>query len=82
MMETVNEALVLLKRQAELEAAMKQPGGIRISEEQELHLVRRRLENFPEASRAVIEAAHALRRPVSEVSAQEVETWAVTSRSN
>jgi hypothetical protein len=82
MMETVNEALVLLKRQAELEAAMKQPGGIRITEEQELHLVRRRLENFPEAMRAVIEAAHALRRSVSEVSAQEVETWAATSRSN
>jgi hypothetical protein len=81
-METVNEALVLLKRQAELEAAMKQPGGIRITEEQELHLVRRRLENFPEAMRAVIEAAHALRRPVSEVSVQEVETWAATSRSN
>ena len=75
-METVNEALALLKRQAEIEAAMKQPGGIRITEEQELHLVRRKLENFPEAMRAVIQAAHALRRPVTEVSAQEVESWA------
>ena len=73
-METVNEALALLKRQAELEAAMKQPGGIRITEEQELHLVRRKLENFPEAMRAVIQAAHALRRPVTEVSAQEVDS--------
>ena len=75
-METVNEALALLKRQAEIEAARKQPGGIRITEEQELHLVRRKLENFPEAMRAVIQAAHALRRPVTEVSAQEVESWA------
>jgi hypothetical protein len=80
MMETVNEALVLLRRQAELEVAMRQPGCIRITEEQELHLVRRRLANFPEAMRAVIQAAHALRRPVTEVSAQDVETWATSDR--
>ncbi len=80
-METVNEALGLLKRQAELESAMRQPGGIRITEEQELHVVRRRLENFPEAMRAVLEAAHALRRPVTEVSADDVESWATTRRS-
>jgi hypothetical protein len=81
-METVNEALVLLKRQAELEAAMRQPGGIRITEEQELHLVRRRLENFPEAMRAVIQAAHGLRRPVTEVTADEVRSWATARQSN
>jgi len=39
-METVIETLSLLKRQADLETAMKQPGGVRITEEQELHLVR------------------------------------------
>lgn len=81
-MQTVDETLTLLRRQAELEATMRQPGGIRITEEQELHLVRRRLANFPEAMQAVIQAAHALRRPVTEVSAQEVETWAATSQSN
>jgi DNA-directed RNA polymerase specialized sigma24 family protein len=75
-MQTVSEALDLLKRQAELEAAMRQPGGIRVTEEQELHAVRRRLAQFPEAMRAVVEAAQALRRPVSEVSAREVESWA------
>ncbi len=80
-METVNEALGLLKRQAELEAAMRQPGGIRITEEQELHVVRRRLENFPEAMRAVLQAANALRRPVTEVTADDVESWATTRRS-
>jgi hypothetical protein len=79
-METVNEALGLLKRQAELESAMRQPGGIRITEEQELHLVRRRLAAFPQAMQAVIQAAHALRRPVTEVSAQEVETWVASDR--
>ncbi len=75
-MQTVNEALGLLKRQAALETAMRQPGGIRIIEEQELHVVRRRLENFPEAMRAVIQAAHALRRPVTEVTADDVQSWA------
>jgi len=80
-MQTLNEALGLLKRQAELENAMRQPGGIRITEEQELHVVRRHLENFPEAMRAVLQAAHALRRPVTEVSADEVESWATARRS-
>lgn len=78
-MQTVTQALELLKRQAELEAAMKHPGGIRVTEEQELHMVRRGLTEFPEAMRAVIETAHALRRPVTDVSADEVERWA-TSR--
>ena len=78
-MQTVNEALGLLKRQAELENAMRQPGGIRITEEQELHVVRRRLAEFPEGMRAVVQAAHAMRRPVSEMSARDVETWASTS---
>jgi hypothetical protein len=75
-MQTVDEALNLLKRQSELEQAMKQPGGIRITEEQELHVVRRRLTEFPEAMRAVIQAAHALRKPVSNLSATDVESWA------
>jgi hypothetical protein len=77
-MQTVNEALNLLKRQAELEAAMKQPGGIRITEEQELQVVRRRLQQFPEASQAIVQAVHALRRPVTDVTADEVERWATT----
>jgi hypothetical protein len=71
-------ALTLLKRQAELESAIKQPGDICITEEQELHLVRQRLERFPEAMRAVLQAAHALRRPITEVSTDEVERWAAT----
>lgn len=80
-METVNEALGLLQRQAKLEAAMKQPGGIRITEEQELHVVRRLLSNYPEAMHAVVQAAHALRRSVTEVTAADVESWARTTTS-
>jgi hypothetical protein len=75
-MQSVDEALRLLKRQAQLETAMKQRGGIRIIEEQELHVVRRRLADSPETARAVVQAAQALQRPIGELSAGEVETWA------
>lgn len=78
-MDTVNEALNLLKRQAELEAAVKRPGEFRISEEQELQMVRRRLAKFPESVGAAMQAAHALRRPVTDVTASEVESWASTA---
>ncbi len=78
-METVNEALGLLRRQVELEMAMKQPGSIRITEEQELLVLRRRLARVPQAMQAVIQAAHALRRPVTEVTAEDVESWARTN---
>ena len=81
-MQTIDETLTLLKRQAELETAMKQAGGIRITEEQELHVVRRQLQQFPEAMQAVIQAAHALRRPITEVTAHDVESWATTGRSS
>ena len=75
-METVEETLTLLKRQAELETAMRQPGGIRITEERELHALRRQLARFPQAMEAVMQAAHALKRPVPEISVRDVETWA------
>jgi hypothetical protein len=75
-MQTVTDALNLLKRQAELESAIKEPGGIRLTEEQELHVLRRQLQQFPEPMQAVIQAAHAVRRPLSELTAQDVEMWA------
>jgi len=81
-MQTVSEALNLLKRQSEIEAAMKQPGGIRITEEQELVNLRRRLESYPEAMRAVIQAAHALRRPIAEVTEKDVESWASAGKAS
>jgi hypothetical protein len=79
-MQTVDEALNLLKRQAELEAAMKSPHHIRIREEQELRVVRRQLQQFPEVVQAVVQAAHALRRPVTDVSADEIVSWAAATR--
>ena len=48
-MKSVNELLELFMRQAELEKAMRQPGGARVTEEQELHAVRQKLATLPEA---------------------------------
>jgi hypothetical protein len=48
-MKSVNELLELFTRQAALEKAMRQPGGARGSEEQELLAVRRKLAKLPEA---------------------------------
>jgi hypothetical protein len=79
-MQTIEAALKLLKRQAQLETAMKQRGGIRVIEERELHLVRRQLADFPEASSAVVEAAHALQTSISDLLASQVELWAGAER--
>jgi hypothetical protein len=57
-MKSVNELLQLFMRQAELENAMKRPGGARVLDEQELQAVRRRIAGFPETSRVVGQAAH------------------------
>jgi hypothetical protein len=72
----IDEAIRLLRRQADLEAAMRKPGGIRITEEQKLIMLRRRLADYPEATHAVVQTAHAMRKPVTAVTAQEVEAWA------
>jgi len=48
-MKSVNELLELFTRQAALEKAMRQPGGARVIEEQELLAVRRELAKLPEA---------------------------------
>ena len=79
-MGTVGKALGLLKRQAELETGMKQPGGIRITEEREHRFLQHRLANFPEAMKAVVQGSHALRRPIAEITALEVESWARSVR--
>lgn len=48
-MRSANELLELFARQAELEKAMRQPGGARVTEEQELLAVKRKLAKLPEA---------------------------------
>ena len=48
-MKSVNELLELFMRQAELERAMRQPGGARVTEEQELQAVRQKIAKLPQA---------------------------------
>jgi hypothetical protein len=53
-MEPLTEALRLLRRQAELEIAMRKPGGIRVTEERELYQLQAYLAKIPAATRAVL----------------------------
>jgi hypothetical protein len=78
-MEPLHEALRLIKRQAELENAMRRPGGIRVTEERELHQLRDTLTRFPAAVTAILEAASRMRRPVDTISAEDVERLATSS---
>jgi hypothetical protein len=55
-MESVNELLKLFMRQAELERAMKQPGGVRITEERELNSVKEKLARVPDAAKRAAQA--------------------------
>jgi hypothetical protein len=50
-MKSVNELLELFMRQAQLERAMKQPGGARVIDERELNAVRLKLAAFPEEAK-------------------------------
>ena len=69
----LHEALRLIKRQTELENAMRRPGGIRVTEERELFQLRHALAQYPAAVTAIIEAAARMRRPVDTLSLDDVE---------
>ena len=71
-MEPINEALELLKRQAELEAGLRQPGGIRVTEEREIYALRARLQRYPQAVAAILQAARSLNRPVETLKPNDV----------
>jgi hypothetical protein len=71
-MEPLHEALRLLKRKAELEEQMRRM-GVRVADERELFALRARLETFPVAVRAVLEAAKHLHRPVDALSPADIE---------
>ena len=72
-MEPLHEALRLIKRQTELETAMRRPGGIRVTEERELFQLRGALSQYPAAVTAIMDAAARMRRPVDTISAVDVE---------
>jgi hypothetical protein len=70
----LHEALRLIKRQTELENAMRRPGGIRVVEERELFQLRHALIQYPAAVAAIIEAAARMRRPVDTISFNDIES--------
>jgi len=72
-MEPLHEALRLIKRQAEIQNAMRRPGGIRVTEERELFRLRDALARYPAAVTAITEAATRLRRPLDTISIEDVE---------
>jgi hypothetical protein len=71
----IHEALRLIKRQTELEDAMRRPGRIRVTEERKLFQLRHALMQYPAAVTAIIEAAARMRRPMDTVSAEDVERY-------
>jgi hypothetical protein len=70
----LHEALRLIKRQIELENAMRRPGGIRVPEERELFQLRHALAQYPAAVTAIIEAAARMRRPVDTISIDDIDS--------
>lgn len=73
-MEPLTEALRLLRRQSELEEAMRRPGGIRMTEERELYPLKDSLQKYPAAVRAILNTSKRLHRPVDALSLNDVET--------
>lgn len=72
-MEPLSEAMRLLRWQCELEEAIRRPGGIRVTEERELYLLRNNLQRYPAAVRAILEASRRLHRPVVALALQDIE---------
>jgi len=56
-MKSVNELLELFMRQAQLERAMRQPGGARVIDARELEAVKQKLAAVPEAVKREAAAA-------------------------
>jgi len=78
-MEPLHEALRLIKRQTELENAMRRPGGIRIIEERELFRLRSTLTQYPAAVSAIMDTASRMRKPVGSLSAADLEYLTISS---
>jgi hypothetical protein len=72
-MEPLHEALRLIKRQTELENAMRRPGGIWVTEERELFQLRHALTQYPAALTAIVEAAARMKRPIDTISETDIE---------
>jgi hypothetical protein len=72
-MDTITEVLRLLRRQSELQTALRQARGSHVLEERELYLIRQRLAQFPSTVQTVGLAAAELHRPIDTLTARDVE---------
>jgi hypothetical protein len=75
-MEPLHETLRLIKRQSEIQTAMRRPGGIRVTEERELFQLRAALARYPAAVNAIMETASRMHRPLDAISIEDVERLA------
>jgi hypothetical protein len=71
--ETVNEALHLLRRQAEIQQTLRHSNTNRVLAERDLYLIRRQLAHYPATLQAIAVAAAELHRPVEFLRASDVE---------
>lgn len=72
-MQSVNEALRLIKRSAELSELIRQRGGaVSLAEEEELLRITEKLQRLPAAVDAIVGAAMARRRHPEQLTAAEV----------
>ena len=72
-MEPISEVLQLLKRQAEIQHALRHSRDNPMLAERELYLIRNKLAQFPAAVQAIGLAAAELHRPVDTLSVRDVE---------
>ena len=72
-MEPINEALQLLKRQAEIQQGLRRSRDNPMLAERELYLIRNKLAQFPAAVQAIGLVAAELHRPVDTLSVRDVE---------
>jgi hypothetical protein len=73
-MEPINEALQLLKRQAEIQNGLRRSRDNPMLAEREFYLIRNRLAQYPAAVQAIGLAAAELHRPIDALSVRDVET--------
>jgi len=81
-LENANERSRLIKRQKELEEAMKRVGGARVTEEQELHAVLHKLGAINAAGPASGSSPRALRCSLADFTPQSLDPCSTATAKN
>jgi hypothetical protein len=72
-MESIREALDLLRQQSVILSSLRPDSANRVREERDLYLIRQRLARYPAALQAIAFAARELHRPVDTLSVRDVQ---------